>query len=491
AEQAAIGQTNKVLQTAEIVAVEDGRITIKNTGTHPIKASDVAVFIDGNLLPIDNTIGNVEPGRTRTFTIDLSDTEKENYDDVRTVEVTVPGNKATKTTKVYVFDPNIRLTPNPGSLSGIAEGNDAVYQIRVESRNGFQGNADLTVQNCPVVASNCELSVSSVDLGLGESEDIMLTVHTEGLPPANAITIQGTYGTPTQTAQAVLDLGVATHDFGIDITPAVQTTEQTVTAVYEVKITPQNNLGHSSHIVALSIAGCPPSATCVFDSNNLPASGAGPYITYLRVTPSIPTAAEDYAMSVTGTYAAVTHEKSASLMVNEAPRLVFITSGLFGGDMDGLTGDQLCQNAADAPLALPVFHGKNWVAWLSTSSEDAINRIDWESSTVYKKVVKNPDSSLTQVLAVNGKNDIENDGTITSMIDRDETGNYNAVESFTGTHNNGLRTAYNCNGWASDDNADLATLSGIAGGTASWSDFGTAFTCDNIASLYCFEVRTP
>ncbi|HLD38847.1 MAG TPA: hypothetical protein VJB05_00875, partial [archaeon] len=106
AQEAADTQTNKLLQTVEIVAVENGQITVKNIGTQAIKLEDVKVFVDGAPIAVTNTPGNIEPGRTKTFTLALSDTQQQDYVGQRVVEVSAPGNKATKTTRVYVFEPN-------------------------------------------------------------------------------------------------------------------------------------------------------------------------------------------------------------------------------------------------------------------------------------------------------------------------------------------------------------------------------------------------
>src|SRR3989338_7837312 len=59
AQQPAAGQANKALQTAEIVDVSNGKVTIKNVGTEPISTANVQIFVDGDPAAI-TPVGDAE-----------------------------------------------------------------------------------------------------------------------------------------------------------------------------------------------------------------------------------------------------------------------------------------------------------------------------------------------------------------------------------------------------------------------------------------------
>lgn len=154
------------------------------------------------------------------------------------------------------------------------------------------------------------------------------------------------------------------------------------------------------------------------------------------------------------------------------PNFAFVTVGPTSGDFGGLAGaDALCkQQASDADLP------GAYIAWLSTSSIDARNRIVRASGWV------RPDGlpvAATVDDLVGGRMlypiDIAADGTRQSG---------RAV--WTGTATNGRSRDGSCGDW-SDDSSGTTTV-GLAGaGPVAWTQNGDA-GCSRAGVIYCFGV---
>ena len=173
-------------------------------------------------------------------------------------------------------------------------------------------------------------------------------------------------------------------------------------------------------------------------------------------------------------------------------RVVFATSGTFNGDLrsaghgsNGLNGaDNLCQQAADSDGSI-VPPGK-YVAWLSTSTESARDRLAPLIDDGYVL----PDR--TTVIAVNKPDLLA--GSMLNPINQDEKGaTLSSDNAWTGTHFDGTgfsggSTAETCNDWTTP--SGLNGVSGIYGDTRlkqmRWNEKGT-LTCDHMAHIYCLQ----
>lgn len=158
--------------------------------------------------------------------------------------------------------------------------------------------------------------------------------------------------------------------------------------------------------------------------------------------------------------------------------LAFVTSQTYNGNLGGLVGaDSQCQARATA-AGLP----GTYRAWLSTSSVDAIDRID--EATYYKI-----DGSL---LAYN-KYDLT-DGTISSPISRTElnqivvTGN-GLDRAYTGTNADGTVNTSNCNNWTAGSISYAGRWGDVLMINSFWSSRG-ASSCNVARRLYCFQSGT-
>ena len=167
---------------------------------------------------------------------------------------------------------------------------------------------------------------------------------------------------------------------------------------------------------------------------------------------------------------------------------VFITSTIGSGDLStwagaagesGLeAGDAICASAA-AAAHLP--DPDAFVAWLSTSSTDARDRV----------TSNGPFRRLDAFIVANNAADLT-DGSLDTSIHIDEHGNYlnGTPEVATGTLADGTASGTDCLGWTSADVSDDHT-----GGRPNyarlpeWTEFSLAIGCNGNRRLYCFSNR--
>ena len=171
-----------------------------------------------------------------------------------------------------------------------------------------------------------------------------------------------------------------------------------------------------------------------------------------------------------------------------APKKVFVISTRSSGNLvafvktnidgnfsgNGLeAGDRICKWRADNASGGPL--GGTWIAWLSSSSSDAKDRI------VNDKYVR-----LDGSLVANNKADLI-DGTISNQIEINENGvvvDPADPYSWTGTDSQGLRMSNTCSVWTSGVNGQIGYNSVIDG---RWTDIGTRSCGNSGQHLYCFE----
>lgn len=152
------------------------------------------------------------------------------------------------------------------------------------------------------------------------------------------------------------------------------------------------------------------------------------------------------------------------------PKRVFVTSSEYTGDLGGLVGaDEKCQAAADS-----VSLGGAWAAWLSTSTVDAIDRIEgggpWVLVDRKTKVFNNRTNLLTTSLRA---------------IDRDERGkSVPLARAWAGT-DHGRATADTCSNWTSSEFSTLdfgTTVDGM-----DWNMSMNPAGCSEQNPIVCFE----
>lgn len=156
---------------------------------------------------------------------------------------------------------------------------------------------------------------------------------------------------------------------------------------------------------------------------------------------------------------------------------VFVTSTRYTGALGGLSGaDATCQARADGASGGAL--GGTWVAWLSTGTVNAKDRI---TDAPYRLV-----DGVTIVTA--SKTDLL-DGSLLHAIDLDENGAVVTSNTIvhTGTLADGTAHNRNCNGWT--DGNVASTWAGRSQATdAGWtSSPDWTGACNNQFRLYCFQ----
>jgi uncharacterized surface protein with fasciclin (FAS1) repeats len=164
---------------------------------------------------------------------------------------------------------------------------------------------------------------------------------------------------------------------------------------------------------------------------------------------------------------------------------VFVTRGVFQGNLGGLTGDEVCSNAATAAGL-----SGTWTAWLSDETTDGRDRIpDGEYRLVDGTTIVAYDlADLT-------------DGKLKAPIDQDENGNPWSQSVWTGTRPDGrlytdaFGASETCNNWTDGTNDFDAVVGNSGAVDGNWTAFGNQAPltpqlspCSGFRSLYCFEV---
>ena len=160
-----------------------------------------------------------------------------------------------------------------------------------------------------------------------------------------------------------------------------------------------------------------------------------------------------------------------------ASRLVFVTNGVFNGNLGGVSGgDNICQQAATAAGR----RGK-YKAWLSRPGDSAIQRL--ENAKVPYKL---PSGAI---VAINWNNLV--DMSIDNAINENEQGQAPAdggIGVWTGTFVGGGAATVHCNNWTSSLSSETGRVGDRNAIDANWTSFASYF-CDAARRLYCFEQR--
>lgn len=160
---------------------------------------------------------------------------------------------------------------------------------------------------------------------------------------------------------------------------------------------------------------------------------------------------------------------------------VFVTRTTYTGDLGGLQGaDQKCQTAADAFSI-----GGTWIAWLSDSSNHALDRIAGNGPWLNlsgETIFTNRAMLMTLPLA---NISVQENGEAAS-----------SSQVWTGTQTGGQQSTSHCDDWSRSNllsgglygefetTGDSNTNDGP---TDTWTSSGFLSDCDNQMRLYCFE----
>ena len=171
---------------------------------------------------------------------------------------------------------------------------------------------------------------------------------------------------------------------------------------------------------------------------------------------------------------------------------VFVTSGTYTGNLvseaanltldcsDGLScGDAICQRHA----GLAGLEGE-FVAWLSTDTISAVDRLGGDGGQSYARV--DSTSIATNLTDLT-------DGSIANSINRIATNTNNAIpnEVWTGTGGDGANNFSgalfsNCGNWQSNDENSSGNYGFTTSSTVGWTAV-FELSCDDPYRLYCFQ----
>lgn len=156
---------------------------------------------------------------------------------------------------------------------------------------------------------------------------------------------------------------------------------------------------------------------------------------------------------------------------------VFVTSTTTDGNIGGLAGaDAICNNlAATAGL------GGTWVTWLSTSTVDAIDRLQPPTIGPFVRAADPGVVIATDIMDLT-------DGTLSNAIELDEAGMFATPnDAWTGTNEFGSLALPNCQDWTTSDSLEEGTF-GITNQTSIDWTISPPFPCAVSSRLYCFEL---
>jgi hypothetical protein len=151
----------------------------------------------------------------------------------------------------------------------------------------------------------------------------------------------------------------------------------------------------------------------------------------------------------------------------------YAAKSLGGGASRVAGADGFCANAATAAGL-----GGTWVAWLSTSAVNAIDRVTgtgpWYLVDGTTLVFPNKAALATVPRAGMAMNELGVSGQTTHQV-------------WTGTANGGTRSPFTCDDWSNGTNTGKGMM-GVGGQIKEWTSL-LEESCDREASLYCFEVK--
>ncbi len=155
---------------------------------------------------------------------------------------------------------------------------------------------------------------------------------------------------------------------------------------------------------------------------------------------------------------------------------VFVTSTTTNGNMGGLAGgDAICDAQASAASL-----GGTWVAWLSTSTVDAKDRLA-PGSGPFVRAAGTPGTIANDIADLT-------DSSLAIEILNDENGNVVDTDVYTGTLSDGTAASVTCNEWT--DGAGSVIFGHSNRSNGAWTE-RFQFSCNPQRHIFCFEVSTP
>jgi subtilase family serine protease len=207
------------------------------------------------------------------------------------------------TVMLTVSAPNFSMSITPGSRT-VIPGNSTNYTVSVSPVGSFSAAVNLGISGLPAGAT-ASMSPNPITGGTGSA---LVTVATTSsiLPGKYTFTITGTSGSLVHSVKATLT--VPPPDFSLAASPSSRTITHGSSTTYQAKITPKNGF---TGPVALSVTGLPLNATASFNPGSILTSGSST----LTITTTALTPAGTNQLSIVGASGALSHSKTATLIV--------------------------------------------------------------------------------------------------------------------------------------------------------------------------------
>jgi hypothetical protein len=145
---------------------------------------------------------------------------------------------------------------------------------------------------------------------------------------------------------------------------------------------------------------------------------------------------------------------------------VFVTKGTYTGS----AVLNACQAAANAAGL-----GGTWVGWLSTSRQNAIDKV----------TAAGPWKLLTGETVFNNHAQLGMSVSVSLDVTEDGAKLPGNVYVWTGTNGNGQVAPYTCADWTSSA-SEVGTIGATSDTTTAWTNYGDA-VCSSSKAVYCFE----
>jgi Protein of unknown function (DUF1554) len=158
------------------------------------------------------------------------------------------------------------------------------------------------------------------------------------------------------------------------------------------------------------------------------------------------------------------------------PRIVFVTSSPFTGDLGGLAGADLkCGAAAKASATL---QGRTFLAWVSTASVNAASRFPDAARPFVREDGTPLAADRSQLTS----------GSLKASVTTNELGVAvpPLTEVWTGTKENGQAAPSHCLSWTHFDAAEKGAYGVATSASVIWT-YSSEDTCASSRRLYCVE----
>ena len=203
-------------------------------------------------------------------------------------------------TRTVVVQPDFSLSASPSSQT-VVQGGATAFSATVTG-TGFTDTVWLSVRGLPAGAS---ASFSPTSISTSGTSTLSVSTSSSTAPGSYVLTVTGTSGTLTHTADVTL---VVSADFSDDVAPASVTVSAGSSGVYTVTITPGTGFIGT---VSLSVSGLPRHASATFSPASVTTSGSST----LTVSTGHKTPAGTFMLTISADSGGLKHTRQVALTV--------------------------------------------------------------------------------------------------------------------------------------------------------------------------------